>query len=264
MNEFSSSKITVMSPAKLTWSLRITGRRDDGYHLLDAEMFTLDLCDEVTIEPEASGLFIEGPFGSGIPTDDRNLIRKALDFIERDARIIVTKNIPHGGGLGGGSANAAAVLRWAGCTTEDDIRRSAAIGADVPFCVVGGRAHVSGIGEVIEPLPYIDRHVTLVIPPLQVSTPAVYRAWDELQLSGRSQDSRSLNDDDPPFNDLELAALVVEPVLATWRDRIREACGTTPTLAGSGATWFVPGAHNDIADALSGAHVIETRSIATT
>lgn len=255
MNEFSSSPIVVMSPAKLTWSLRITGRRADGYHLLEAEMFTLDLCDEIRIEPDATGLIIDGPFGSGIPTDHRNLVKKALDFVNRDARITVTKNIPHGGGLGGGSANAAAVLRWAGCTTAHDIRRSAVIGADVPFCVVGGRARVSGIGEIIEPLPFVDRIVTLVVPPLQVSTPAVYRAWDEIQVRGRSE---------PMVNDLEPAALVVEPALIEWRDRIREACGVAPVLAGSGATWFVPGSYGHVSEALSGARVIEARSTPAT
>ena len=88
------------------------------------------------------------------------------------------KRIPAGGGLGGGSADAAAVLRWAGC---DDLRPSPSrLGADVPFCLVGGRARVTGIGEVVEPLPPLARAVTLVVPPLAVSTPAVYRAWDEL------------------------------------------------------------------------------------
>lgn len=251
MSELSSSNITVMSPAKLTWSLKITGRRSDGYHLLDAEMFTLDLCDHISIEPDSTGLNVDGPFGAGVPTDQRNLVKKALDFVNRDARINVTKNIPHGGGLGGGSANAAAILRWAGCTTEQDIRRSAAIGADVPFCVVGGRARVRGIGEIVEPLPFVDRQVTLVIPPLQVSTPAVYRAWDELQVAGRSEHM---------VNDLEPAALMVEPALIEWRERIREACGFAPILAGSGATWFVPGAHGYIAEALSEARVIEARS----
>lgn len=242
---------TVLAPAKLTWSLHVVGRRPDGYHLLDAEMVTLELCDVVCIDPESSGIETDGPYAQGIPSDENNLVHKALEFAGRRARVSITKNIPHGGGLGGGSADAAAVLRWAGCTSAEDIRRSASIGADVPFCVVGGRAQVTGIGEIVSPLPFAARQVTLVIPPLQVSTPAVYRAWDELHLSEPDGHHR---------NDLQAAALVVEPALARWRDRIHESCGITPTLAGSGATWFVPGHHAELVDDLSDARVILTET----
>lgn len=251
-----TSPVTVFAPAKLTWSLRITGRREDGYHLLDAEMVTLDLSDVLSIEPGLAGVVTDGPFADGIPTDASNLVYRALDFAGRSARVTVTKNIPHGGGLGGGSADAAAVLRWAGCTSPEDVRRSATIGADVPFCLVGGRARVTGIGEIVTPLPYVERQVTLVIPPLHVSTPAVYRAWDEHNTefsSDRGSDGRP--------NDLEPAALTVEPALARWRDRIRESCGDTPVLAGSGATWFVPGDHGDLASDLPDARVIVARTM---
>lgn len=247
--------VTMVAPAKLTWSLRITGRRADGYHLLDAEMVTLDFGDVVSIEPELDGLTIDGPFADGIPADGNNLVHKALAFTGRRARITITKNIPHGGGLGGGSADAAAILRWAGCTSSDDIRRSATIGADVPFCIVGGRARVTGIGENVSPLPFVDRQVTLVIPPLRVGTPDVYRAWDE---RGATQSPRQ--GENP--NDLEEAALTVEPQLARWRDRIRECCGRAPVLAGSGATWFVPGHHGELASDLPDARVILARTVA--
>lgn len=247
--------VSMVAPAKLTWSLRITGRRADGYHLLDAEMVTLDFGDALSIEPGLDGLVIDGPFAEGIPNDATNLVHKALAFTGRRARITVTKNIPHGGGLGGGSADAAAVLRWAGCTSAEDIRRSATIGADVPFCVVGGRARVTGIGENVSSLPYVDRQVTLVIPPLRVGTPEVYRAWDE-----RSGSPSPRNSENP--NDLEEAALTVEPALARWRDRIRESCGQQPVLAGSGATWFVSGHHDDLARDLPDARVILARTVA--
>ena len=256
------SPSVIRAPAKLTWSLAITGRRNDGYHLLDAEMMTLDLCDVVVFEDDQTGIVIDGPFGGGIPTDERNLVHRALNFVGRQARVSVTKNIPHGGGLGGGSADAAAVLRWAGRSSPNDIRQSATIGADVPFCVVGGRARVRGIGEIVEPLPYVDRRVTLVIPPLHVSTPAVYRTWDELQSTNAPPSLEA-----PPgerINDLEMAALRVEPSLQRWRDRIREACGVNPTLAGSGATWFVPGSFGHVSDALTEAQVIEARTIPAT
>lgn len=233
--------------AKLTLSLRVTGRRDDGYHLLDAEMVTLALADTVSITPGATGISCDGPFATGVPTDERNLVHRALELCRRRAHVHVFKAIPPGGGLGGGSADAAAVLRWAGWT---DLAATATIGADVPFCLVGGRARVRGIGELVEPLPFADVDVTLVIPPLSVPTAAVYRAWDE--LDGPSGGGP---------NDLEPAAIAVEPRLATWRDRIRDAAGVEPVLAGSGATWFLLGRYPHLAEAMPEARVVVTRAI---
>lgn len=237
--------VEVVAPAKLTLSLRITGVRDDGYHLIDAEMVSLAWADTLTITPGGSGLSADGPFAAGVPLDGSNLVARALRLAGRTAAVHLHKRIPHGGGLGGGSSDAAAVLRWAG---YDDVAGAAALGADVSFCLVGGRARVLGIGEVVEPLPFEPLDVTLVIPPLAVSTPAAYRAWDELGAPSA----------DGP-NDLEPAALRVEPALARWRDRITEAAGERPVLAGSGATWFLRG-HHAIAGALPEAQVVLTRT----
>ncbi len=235
----------LIAPAKLTVSLRLTGVRDDGYHLIDAEMVTLELADVLTVD-DGDALSVSGPFSAGIPTDGSNLIRKALAAVARRASVHVDKQVPAGGGLGGGSADAAAILRWAGC---QDLTVAARLGADVPFCLVGGRARVTGIGEVLEPLDPVERWFTLCIPPLAVSTVAAYRAWDALG---------GPRDDGP--NDLTAGALAVEPRLAQWRDRFAEATGLTPVLAGSGATWFVDGAHPEAADALDGATVVVTRT----
>jgi len=213
--------------AKLTLSLRVTGRREDGFHLLDAEMVTIDLADELEFS-EGDGLELLSSLAAG-PLDDTNLVRRALRAAGRCAQVGLRKRIPPGAGLGGGSADAAAVLRWAGVT---DPGIAASLGADVAFCLVGGRARVTGIGEVVEPLVFEQRAFTLLVPPLEVSTPAVYRAWDE--LGGPTGDGT---------NDLEPAALVVEPRLAHWRDRLAETTGVTPRLAGSGATWFVEGTY---------------------
>ena len=243
----------ILAPAKLTLSLRVTGVRNDGYHLIDAVMTTLDLQDELHISDGQSGLKFRGPYSAGITTDPDNLVSRALAFVERVAQIVVTKNIPHGGGLGGGSANAAAIFRWAQRTSATDVVASAAVGADVPFCIVGGQARVSGIGEIVKPMAVESRNITLIIPPLHVSTPSVYKVWDAL---GHPQA-------DGP-NDLEPAALVVEPKLVTWRDRIIEATGQIPTLAGSGATWFIADGATNVAqrlrEALPEAQVIETRT----
>lgn len=222
--------VRLAAPAKLTLTLRVVGVRDDGYHLIDAEMITLDLADEITIDESVpTSLTVSGPFAAGVPTDDSNLVVRAMRLVGRDGAVHVDKQIPHGGGLGGGSSDAAAILRWA---QIDDPAVAIQLGADVPFCVVGGRARVTGIGEHVEPLAPISRVVTLVVPPLHVSTPAVYRAWDE--LGGPTADGP---------NDLELAAIAVEPRLAHWRDRIADLTGVTPVLAGSGATWLVDGDH---------------------
>ncbi len=218
----------VIAPAKLTLSLRVTGVRADGFHLIDAEMVTIDLVDELAFAP-GDGLEVIGATGLPVPADDDNLVRRALRLVDRTAAVTLTKRIPAGAGLGGGSADAAAVLRWAGV---DDPGRAATLGADVPFCVRGGRARVTGIGEVLEPLPFAERVLTIVTPPFGCSTPAVYRAWDD--LGGPTAEGP---------NDLEPAALAVEPRLAAYRDRLGEATGETPILAGSGSTWFVPGAH---------------------
>lgn len=221
------------APAKLTVSLRMTGVRADGFHLVDAEMVALDFGDTLTFsDGDNLTMEIASTASRGLPVvlDSQNLVARALRFVGRSARVHVVKRIPAGGGLGGGSADAAAVLRWAGCVGDDDVRAAAALGADVSFCVRGGRARVRGIGEQIDALAYETRTYTLLTPPFGVSTPAVYRMWDA--LGGPTGDGP---------NDLEAAAIAVEPRLAEWRGRLGDATGRTPVLAGSGSTWFVPG-----------------------
>jgi 4-diphosphocytidyl-2-C-methyl-D-erythritol kinase len=235
----------VEAPAKLTLTFRITGVRADGYHLIDAEMVALDWHDTLTIDPSGVGLTVDGPFAAGVPLDDSNLVTRALHHAGRRAAVHVHKELPHGGGLGGGSADAAAVLRWAGVT---DTLSAAALGADVAFCLVGGRARVTGIGEVVESLPFEAIDVTLVVPPLSVSTPVVYRMWDE--LGGPHGETG---------NDLEVAAVHAYPALSSFRDRVAEACGQQPSLAGSGASWFLRG-HHHLAAALPDCTVVHTRT----
>ena len=236
--------VRLLAPAKLTLSLRITGVRDDGFHLIDAEMVSLDLADELELE-ERPAATDAGPTGGAddaltivdaatgqahaVGTGPDNLVRRALALAGRRATVAVTKRIPAGAGLGGGSSDAAAILRWAGWT---DLDAAARLGADVAYCVVGGRARVRGIGELVEPLAFEARTLTLLTPPFGCATPAVYRAWDD--LGGPTADGP---------NDLEAAALATEPRLAAYRDRLGEASGQTPRLAGSGSTWFVEGAH---------------------
>jgi 4-diphosphocytidyl-2-C-methyl-D-erythritol kinase len=222
------------APAKLTLSLRITGVRADGYHTLDAEMVTVDLADRLEFSP-GSDLTVTSSAVGGlpVPADGTNLVTRALELVGRSASVHLDKRIPAGAGLGGGSADAAAVLRWAGV---DDPALAARLGADVPFCVAGGRARVTGIGDELAPLPLppmLGRAYTLLTPPFGVSTVAAYRAWDA--LGGPHVD------DPAGGNDLETAALAVEPRLARWRDELSAATGQRARLAGSGSTWFVEG-----------------------
>jgi 4-diphosphocytidyl-2-C-methyl-D-erythritol kinase len=248
-NASGNKSITIDAPAKLTLSLRVTGVREDGFHLIDAEMVTLNLVDKVRITPDEDGLDVDGPFSSGISTDSDNLVSRALALAGRRARVSIEKNIPSGGGLGGGSADAAAILKWAGFT---DLEAASRLGADIPFCMIGGRARVRGIGEVVDTLPPVQRQITLVIPPFGVSTPAVYRAWDDLAKAGKATTNNA--------NDLQQAALVVEPRLVEWRDNIAKACGQAPVLAGSGSTWWLDGAFLELAKDLPKATVLVTQT----
>ena len=260
--------VEVWAPAKLTLSLRITGVRPDGYHLIESEMFSVDLFDTLIVSP-GDRLTVDtgdGPLGRArsvgwptrsIPTGPDNLVRRALSATGREAAVHLVKRIPPGAGLGGGSADAAAVLRWAGRT---DLDLAAGLGADVPFCLHGGRAMVRGIGERLEPLPHLDRSFVLLLLPFGVDTAAVYRAWDDLVDQGRlpppwppegaggtrpgpagpaadGGTARSAM----PVNDLAAPALIVEPRLGPWRSVFGEATGYQPRMAGSGSTFFVEG-----------------------
>ena len=246
--------VTLTAPAKLTLSLRVTGVRDDGLHLIDAEMVTLDLADQLVLvtkdargaahsvtRTEESGATVRftGPYAEGLAVGD-DLVTRALALVGRRVEVEVDKQVPSGAGLGGGSADAGAILRWAGHT---DVEAQARLGADVPFCVVGGRARVTGIGEILEPLPTERRTFTLLTPPVHCATAAVYRTWDD--MGGPAGESG---------NDLEPAALRVAPELARWRDELGEAAGAVPMLAGSGSTWFVEGSFPGV-----GRRVVHTR-----
>jgi len=216
----------LVAPAKLTLGLRVLGRRSDGFHVIDAEMVSLDLSDTVELDVGRGTTYV-GPFAPRHGMGDQDLVQRALDAAHRVASAVITKRIPAGAGLGGGSSDAAAVLRWAGV---EDLELAAGLGADVAFCLVGGRARVTGIGERVEALAHVPCTFTLLTPAIHCSTAEVYRRWDE--LGGPS---------DVGGNDLLPAALSVAPGMADARDALREASGIEPRLAGSGSTWFVEG-----------------------
>lgn len=223
----------IFAPAKLTLSLSVTGVRPDGYHELRSEMTTLSLADELTFDEGGRGVTVEGGPGTRAESlaEEDNLVTRALAAVGRSAAVHVVKRIPLGGGLGGGSADAAAVLRWARC---GDTGVALALGSDVPFSVVGGRALVEGVGDLVTPLDFVPREFLLALPPLGVDTRSVYAAWDE--LAGEQRDAAA-----GQGNALTAAALRVEPALARWRDALGDLTGAEPMLAGSGSTWFVEG-----------------------
>lgn len=184
-------RLTVPAPAKLNLSLDIVGVREDGYHLLHMIMQTIDLCDQIVLErADEISLTCNLP---ELPCDERNLaVRAARVFFERTGlpggvRMTLDKNIPHGAGMGGGSADAAAVLKGLNELCGTDLSQQELceiglrLGADVPFCIVGGTQLAEGVGERLTPLPPLPDCFLLVAKPEQgVSTPEAYRAYDRL------------------------------------------------------------------------------------
>jgi 4-diphosphocytidyl-2-C-methyl-D-erythritol kinase len=217
--------IELVAPAKLTWFLEVTGVRDDGLHELRSEMTTLDLADRLLMNLDGDAVTFAHPVP--VPLDETNLVARALALVQRRAGVVIEKNIPVGGGLGGGSADAAAILRYFGGVSDEV---AVLLGGDVPFCQRGGRALVEGVGERLTPLDFEARQVTLMMPDFAVSTRECYRAFDELESRGAARREP---------NHLEHAACAVEPRLAATLAWLRESYGEDVQLAGSGSTMFV-------------------------
>ncbi len=182
--------VAIAAPAKINLYLHVTGKRDDGYHLLDSLVVFAGIADRLSLVPAEDGsLTIDGPFGRGIPAGPENLVaRAASDFAEAAGtsgryQIHLTKNLPPASGIGGGSADAAAVLR-ALCLLNgrdpeapDMADLALALGADVPVCLAGRPLFFGGIGERLAPAPRLpEAWLVLVNPRVGLSTPAVFRA----------------------------------------------------------------------------------------
>jgi 4-diphosphocytidyl-2-C-methyl-D-erythritol kinase len=221
--------IELMAHAKLTWFLEITGVRENGYHELRSEMTTIALHDLLFLDETGDHLQILNPFSSEVATDETNLVSRALELVQRRAGVRVEKYIPVGGGLGGGSADAAAILRWAGGVSPEV---ALTLGGDVPFCQLGGRALVEGVGELLTPQMYERRDITLIVPEFSVSTAACYAAYDEMYGDGWRPDGP---------NALEVPAGRVEPRVKTTLAWLRAELGRDVQLAGSGSSMFVVG-----------------------
>ena len=243
--------LRVEAPAKLNLSLRVTGRRDDGYHRLEGEWVLLELADRLLLLPGCSGLRVEGHGAAELPLGAENLAWRGLVAGLGEppdlACLALEKRIPVGAGLGGGSSDAAAAWRlgraWRGLSDRpsgEDLAALSRIGADVPFLASGlAAARVRGIGEQLEPIPAEARSVVLVHPSFELSTAAVF---GELRRDewGRAD------------NDLLAPALRLRPELGDIASRVADA-GGRPRLTGSGSTIFSLADDPDHAEELAAA-----------
>ncbi|HUP01355.1 MAG TPA: 4-(cytidine 5'-diphospho)-2-C-methyl-D-erythritol kinase [Gemmatimonadota bacterium] len=213
---------TWLAPAKINLWLRITGRRPDGYHTLDTCYQAIDLYDTVTLEPLGPdageppvACAVQGEMASGVPADEGNLAVRAARLLaahtghELNLSLTITKAIPAGAGLGGGSSDAAAVLlalarRFAVPDPEHTLRELALeLGADVPFFLEGGTQIAGGVGERLSAVPPPpERWGILAYPGVSVSSAWAYRAFDEFPANLVERE-RSPDDCRERGNDLE-------------------------------------------------------------
>ena len=242
--------------AKINWALNIVGRRPDGYHLLDMLMQTIDLADELTLEP-ADDLTLTV---DGVTAGEENLVLRAAMALNRHAgtrfgaAMALKKRVPARAGMGGGSADAAAVIAglnrlWQLSLDQREMEAvGLTVGADVPFCLRGGLCRVTGIGEEMRSLPY-EKHFWLVItqPCRGLSTKAVFEAYAQDNAAPRPLTDRA----QAAFEAGEILPLktclhnVLEPVSRAMRPQIGQAVdllkangALTALMTGSGSAVF--------------------------
>ncbi len=216
--------------AKINLALHVRRRRPDGYHDIETVFAFCEDGDVVTAEPaDALRLSIDGPFAAGLSTTD-NLVLGAARAIGVTATLHLTKNLPVASGIGGGSADAAAVLRLFGC---DDAAIAERLGADVPACVGSETMRGSGKGENLVPLPSLaGTPVLLINPRLPLATAAVFKAWD-------GEDRGALGDWSAGRNDLAAPARKIVPQIGAVLDWLGGQSGAAfVRMSGSGATCF--------------------------
>lgn len=254
----------LLSPAKINLVLKILRRREDGYHDLAMLMEKLNVCDEIELEKTSESIEVATPI-EGVPLE-KDLTFKAakalqeIGDVSKGVRIKVTKKIPMGGGLGGGSSNAATVLRglnelwelrW---PVEKLVKIGARIGADVPFFLYEGPARVEGIGDKVTPLKRLPKlWIILVNPGIHLSTPMAYATWDQErdpslrkgggnQLTQENQSVRWLNDFralvEHLHNDFEEVILPKYPEISRAKEALSQVGAKGVLMSGSGSTVF--------------------------
>jgi 4-diphosphocytidyl-2-C-methyl-D-erythritol kinase len=228
------------APAKINLSLHVTGQRADGYHLLDSLVVFADVGDRLWFEPAPQmQIEVTGRFADGVPTNQRNLVWQAAELAGWIGHVTLEKNLPHGAGIGGGSSDAAAVLRSFGGTG-----RALSLGADVPVCLSSTPQRMRGIGEVITQLSALPTcEILLVNPNVAVPTGAVFNGLPD-------KNNEPMADTIPHFgsleglcdwlahqrNDLQAPALLVAPEIAEVLEALNDAA--LARMSGSGSTCF--------------------------
>ncbi|MDF1727865.1 MAG: 4-(cytidine 5'-diphospho)-2-C-methyl-D-erythritol kinase [Sulfitobacter sp.] len=238
-----SDSARLEAPAKINLTLHVTGRRPDGYHLLDSLVVFADLGDVIDMTGGANlSLTVSGPFASGVPTDQRNLVWRAAEAAGLTGAIKLQKNLPHGAGIGGGSSDAAAILRHAG---RPDL--APGLGADVPVCLRPEAQRMTGIGAELTALVGLPAFpAVLVNPGAHLPTPAVFQALERpdnapmTKLPGEDQDLTGWLDWLAlQRNDLEAAARHLAPVVGEVLATLQAQKGARVVrMSGSGSTCF--------------------------
>lgn len=258
--------ITELGFAKINLHLDIVGRREDGYHDVVTVMQSLSLCDRVTVSLREDAAITVGCNREGVPTDERNLaVRAARLYIDAigvayGLHIEIEKKIPMAAGMAGGSADAGATLRALNrlfdkpLDTDALCALGARLGADVPFCIVGGSAYADGRGDCLHPFaPMPDCTIVAACGGEGVSTPWAYRLLDEAysDFDGTSYVPRStdaleaaMNDKDiravceAMYNVFEAPVLSARPVAAAIRQMMLDGGALGAMMSGSGPSVF--------------------------
>jgi len=241
--------LTLLAYAKINPYLKIKGKRPDGYHELDLEFQSISLADELTFEKSEKLELICDPQVTKVPED--NLVYKiALALLEQKgnakkpgAVIKIKKHIPHGAGLGGGSADAAATLiglnkLWnLGLWADKLAAIGNLFGSDIAFCLNGGRAHGTGRGEILTKLPDLPlQWLVLIKPNFAVSTPWAYQEYARLTATNSiEKDTSSLR---IQVNDFEPAVIPAYPEIQTIKEYLLALGASSALMSGSGSTVF--------------------------
>lgn len=248
--------IRITAPAKINLCLRVLGRRPDGYHILETLFQEIDLSDELILRETSGETSLAVPGHPDLATPD-NLVMKAFRWLENTSgrrfslSITVNKRIPVAAGLGGGSSNAAAVLKgmvslYRLGLEEDDLARAAlSLGADVPFFLIGGTAVGEGIGEHVTPVNIpSDYELLLVNPGFRVSTATVFQEYSRT-LTGRTREGRLWRElretrqiRDLLHNDLQSAAERLCPEIREMLGELARTGFAHRSMSGSGPTVF--------------------------
>jgi 4-diphosphocytidyl-2-C-methyl-D-erythritol kinase len=271
-------RLTVPAPAKLNLFLHVTGRRDDGYHLLETLLVAIDVGDTITLTCRDDGVILRTTELPGVAPRDDLAVRAAMALkVETGgllgADIAVAKRIPLGGGLGGGSSDAATVLLalnrlWgANLSRAQLMRLGLALGADVPFFIGGEPALARGVGERLTPVSVPPLWVAVIVPASAVSTASIFAA-PELTRNAPSAKMEVFSEG-YGRNDLQAVAVARFPDIAAALARLA-SCSPSARMTGSGGcvfAWFASEAEASAAlgvamDPATGARGFVARTLA--